>query len=89
MALQPAPLIGIMEPLSSIPGISDRHSQLLTVVNFEIIWNSSKVLVHVMLIVSVIAHKYNITETDDYQSACELFQSCFYDQNQNRSTTGF
>ena len=37
MALQAAPLIGTMEPLNSVPGSSDRHAQLLTACNFEII----------------------------------------------------
>ena len=38
---------------------------------------------------SVIVHKNNITQTEDHQSACELIQSCLYDPNQNRSSTGF
>ena len=33
------------------------------------------------IIIYLIVHKYNITQTDDHQSAC--------DQNQYRSTTGF
>ena len=38
MALQAAPLIGTMEPSNLFPGSSDnRHVQLLTVGNFEII----------------------------------------------------
>ena len=40
-------------------------------------------------IISVIIHENNITQTDDHQSACELFRSCSYDPNQKRSTTGF
>ena len=45
MVLQAAPLIGAMEPSNLFPGSSDnRHVQLLTVGNFEIIWNLEKIL---------------------------------------------
>ena len=37
----------------------------------------------------MIVHKNDITQMDDHQSLCELFQTCSYDPNQNRSTTGF
>ena len=37
MILQAAPVIGTTEPLNSVPGSSDRHAQLLTVLNVEII----------------------------------------------------
>ena len=37
----------------------------------------------------VIVHKNNIAQANDHQSTCELFQSCLYDQNQNRRATGF
>ena len=36
----------------------------------------------------MIVHANNITQTDDRQSACELFRSWSYDSNQNRSTAG-
>ena len=32
-------------------------------------------------IISVIIHENNITQTDDHQSVCELFRSCWYDPN--------
>ena len=31
-------------------------------------------------------HKNNITQTDNHQYPCELFQSCSDNPNQNRST---
>ena len=41
-------MIGTTEPLSSVPGSSDRDALLLTEGNFEIILNLDKILVHVM-----------------------------------------
>ena len=40
-------------------------------------------------ITSVILHKNNITQTDDNQSACELFRSCLCNSNQKICTAGF
>ena len=40
------------------------------------------------LLISVIVHKNNITQTDDHESACELFRSYSYDLKQNWSTAG-
>ena len=48
MTLQAAPLIGKTEPTSYAPGSSDRHAQLLTADNFEIIWNLNEALLRVM-----------------------------------------
>ena len=48
MALQTAPLISTTEPSHSIPESFDRHAQLLTAGNFEIIWNLDSILVRVM-----------------------------------------
>ena len=48
MACQTAPLIGTMETLNSVSGISDGYAQLLTAGNFEIIWNLNKILASVM-----------------------------------------
>ena len=97
MALQAAPLIcttivtkngkflsvscnyGTTEPSNSFPGSSDRHAQLLITGNSDIIWNLDKNLVRVML--------YNIC--DYHQYVYELFRSCSYDPNQNKSSTGF
>ena len=39
---------GTTEPANSVPASSDRHAQLLTAGNFEIICNLDKILVHVM-----------------------------------------
>ena len=36
------------------------------------------------IIISVIIHKNKITQTDDHQSACELFRSCSYDPNKKK-----
>ena len=47
MVLQASPLIGTTEPPNFVPGISDRHAQLLTVKNFEIIWNLKQILVRI------------------------------------------
>ena len=38
---------------------------------------------------SVIVHKDNVTQTDDHQFPCELFQIYSYGPKQNRSTAGF
>ena len=43
---------------------------------------------HLTLLISVIVHKNNITQTDDHESACELFLSYSYDLKLNWSTTG-
>ena len=40
-------------------------------------------------IISVIIHKNNITQTDDHQSTCDLFDSACMIQTKKRSTTGF
>ena len=48
VALQTAPVISTTEPSSSVSGSSDRHAQLLTVGNFEIIWNLNEDLVRIM-----------------------------------------
>ena len=37
------------------------------------------------IIISVIIHKNNITQTDNHQSTCELFWSCSDDPNQNEA----
>ena len=42
MALQTALLIVTKETLNSVPESSDKHAQLLTAGNFEIIWNLDK-----------------------------------------------
>ena len=89
MALQGAPLISSMEPSNSVPWSSDKHAQLLTAGNFEIISNVDQMLAELFVITSMILHKNNITETDDYQFRCEIFWSCSFDANQDRSTTGF
>ena len=103
MALQAAPLISTIiitrngkflsvschyGTMNSVQGSSDRYAQLLTARNFKIVWNLDKILVHVMLINPVIVYKNNITQTEDHQSACEVFQRCSYDPNQYRSSTG-
>ena len=41
------------------------------------------------MVKSVIVHINNITQTENHQSACELFRSYSYDPNQKRSSTGF
>ena len=48
MTLQAAPLIGTTEPSNSVPGRSDSDVQVLTVENFEIIWNLNEILVYIM-----------------------------------------
>ena len=48
MALQGAVLSATRELLNSVSRRSDRRVQLLTVGNFEKIWNLDKILVHVM-----------------------------------------
>ena len=48
MALQAAPVISTTELSSSVSGSSDKHAQLLTVGNFEMIWNLNEVLVRIM-----------------------------------------
>ena len=48
MALQATLLIDTTEPSNSVPRNSDRHAQLLTAGNLEIIWNLDKILVLVM-----------------------------------------
>ena len=47
-ALQVSPLIGATDYLNSVPGSFDRHAQLLTGGNLEIIWHLDKTLVRVM-----------------------------------------
>ena len=89
MALSQAdPLNGTTEPLSSVPGRSDRYAQLLTEDNLEIISNLENTRVCTLcIIISVIVHKKNFLQTDNHQFWCELFQSCSYDPKQKRSTT--
>ena len=78
--LQAAPLIGTTKPQSSVPESSDRYAQLLTEGNFEIILTLEKIFLRALCtIISLIVHKKNITQTDDHQFPCELFQSCSYD----------
>ena len=78
--LQAAPMIGTTKPSSSVPESSDRYAQLLTAGNFEIILTLEKIFVRALCtIISLIVHKKNITQTDDHQFPCELFQSCSHD----------
>ena len=89
MALSQAdPLNGTTQPLSSVPGSSDRYAQLLTEDNLEIISNLENTRVCTLcIIISLIVHKKNFLQTDNHQFWCELFQSCSYDPKQKRSTT--
>ena len=48
MALQAALVISTTEPSNSASENSDRNVQLLTVANFEVIWNLNEILVSIM-----------------------------------------
>ena len=82
---QAAALIGPTELSSSAPRSSDGYAQLLTAGNFEIISNLENVSACALCtIISLIAHKNNISQTVGYQFSCELFQSCLYDPKQRK-----
>ena len=79
--LQAGPLVGTTKSSSFVPEISDRYAQLLTAGNFR---NNFKLGENfcaraLCTIISLIVHKKKITQTDDHQFPCELFQSCLYD----------
>ena len=82
-------MISTVEPSNFVPGSSYRHAQLLKVGSFKTIWNLDKIYWGLSVIISVIIHKNNITQTHDHRSVYELFRSYSYDPKQNRSTAQF